>query len=338
MDGTYALLGDHSRTGIVTIDARFIGTHARLSTSIRLLAISRELSKGPSLSGIPLRRQPLLQPLNRAWQAFGGLLITLFFGIWRHFPEKARIAVYKMLRPFGQRLYGSPDSQATVQRLPFGLYLKYNGKPHVFRNEFNAMRMLQNAPFPVPRSLDIATEEPNSNGSYSFPKAYLVTTRVPGVPLWRCQDVTTDADCETIALQLAGILTFLRGIPKTVNPSMAICNTLGEACADPRIKGGSLVGPFLDEAAFSQELRFSDEASRRGHKILFTHADLNPRNILVDRIVRADGSRGRTVSGIVDWETAGYYPEYWDCTKAFFEGFRWSKRYNDLVLRAFKER
>lgn len=50
--------------------------------------------------------------------------------------------------------------------------------------------------------------------------------------------------------------------------------------------------PFPDEAAFSQMLRFSDEAFRRRHKIVFTHADLNPRNILIDRVVRADGSNG----------------------------------------------
>ena len=59
---------------------------------------------------------------------------------------------------------------------------------------------------------------------------------------------------------------------------------------------------------------------------MFTHADLNARSILVDRVVHADGSKGWAGSGIVDWETAGYYPEYWDCTKAFFEGFRWPPR------------
>ena len=43
------------------------------------------------------------------------------------------------------------------------------------------------------------------------------------------------------------------------------------------------------------------------------------------------------MSGIVDWETAGYYSKYWDYTKALFEGFRWTRRYNDLVKRAFEE-
>jgi hypothetical protein len=144
-------------------------------------------------------------------------------------------------------------------------------------------------------------------------------------------------DCDDISMQLANFISSLHGIPKTVNPAMAICSSLGEACIDLRIQGGEPVGSFPDEASFGQVLRFSDEPSRRGYRILFTHADLNPRNILVDRIVRADGSKGWAVSGIVDWETAGYYPEYWDCRKAFFEGFRWSRRYNDFMLRAFRE-
>jgi hypothetical protein len=132
-------------------------------------------------------------------------------------------------------------------------------------------------------------------------------------------------------------LSEIRSIPKTVNKEMAICNTLGEACQDPRIYGGQCVGPFTDEAAFSQTLRYPDDAARRGHKIVFTHADLNPRNILVDKVIRADGSYGWVVTGIVDWATSGYYPDYWDYTKAMFEGFRWTRRYNDMLHKLFME-
>jgi thiamine kinase-like enzyme len=38
---------------------------------------------------------------------------------------------------------------------------------------------------------------------------------------------------------------------------------------------------------------------------VFTHADLNPFNILV---------RGDDVVGIIDWEFAGWYPHYWEYT------------------------
>lgn len=38
---------------------------------------------------------------------------------------------------------------------------------------------------------------------------------------------------------------------------------------------------------------------------VFTHADLNPCNILL---------RGDTVVGIIDWEFSGWYPHYWEYT------------------------
>lgn len=41
------------------------------------------------------------------------------------------------------------------------------------------------------------------------------------------------------------------------------------------------------------------------------------------------------MTGIVDWETAGYYPEYWDYTKSLFEGFRWTWRYVSMVKKIF---
>lgn len=36
---------------------------------------------------------------------------------------------------------------------------------------------------------------------------------------------------------------------------------------------------------------------------VFTHGDLTPRNIMVDQ--------GR-ITGVIDWETAGWFPDYWE--------------------------
>ena len=43
------------------------------------------------------------------------------------------------------------------------------------------------------------------------------------------------------------------------------------------------------------------------------------------------------MTGIVDWENSGYYPEYWHYTKAMFEGFIWTRRHNDLAKAIFRE-
>lgn len=46
-----------------------------------------------------------------------------------------------------------------------------------------------------------------------------------------------------------------------------------------------------------------------GNDILFTHGDLDARNILVEN---------GCVTGIVAWEQAGWYPEYWEYVKAMW--------------------
>lgn len=117
-------------------------------------------------------------------------------------------------------------------------------------------------------------------------------TRVPGATLATCRDALSDQDYANLSAQLKYCVSQLRDIPKPINNGMTICNTLGEACRDPRIRDWAPIGPFPDEASFSQNLRFSDEPSRRGHKIVFTHGDLNPRNIMMERTKSSVGAIG----------------------------------------------
>lgn len=161
--------------------------------------------------------------------------------------------------------------------------------------------------------------------------------RISGVPLSRCHQVLSDNVAAKIAAQLQSYITQLRTIPKaTSNRDIAICDTLGVAVRDTRVRFGNPIGPFADEAAFNQVLRNPDDPARTGHRIFFTHADLNPRNILFDEAVQQDGTLGCRVTGIVDWEMAGYYPEYWEYTKALYKRFRWARRYNNMFHWMFR--
>ncbi|KAH6856237.1 kinase-like domain-containing protein [Chaetomium sp. MPI-CAGE-AT-0009] len=341
VEGRYALLGDHSRAGIMSVDPHFIGTQTRLARSIQYVELARDIapqifllrqsaSLTTSASQLWKRRFQETHPLSpiRYLNSLIHFSARTFFSWWRVLPRQIRAASYDVLRKLGDWIYGVEDHTVYVRRLPYGLFLKYRGEADLVRNEFNALwRVHTETSIPVPSPLDAIPDEDDNS--------YLLMTRVPGAPLWRCEELFSDTDCDDVVAQLQDYLAQLRGMPKTVNPYMAICNTLGEACREHRIRGAAPIGPFADEAAFSQCVRFSDEPSRRGHRIVFTHADLNPRNILVDRFVRRDGSTGWRVTGIVDWETAGYYPEYWDYTKALFEGFRWRRRYVRMVHRVF---
>ncbi|KAI1774760.1 kinase-like protein [Hypoxylon cercidicola] len=105
-----------------------------------------------------------------------------------------------------------------------------------------------------------------------------------------------------------------------------VANILGGPVFDARLPGKSFWGPFATQEDFHQELRNgisldvgldvnADLRSHPGlidvftfHKQQFpppalTHGDLSSFNILV---------RGDDVVSIVDWETAGWYPSYWE--------------------------
>ncbi|KAF5026459.1 hypothetical protein F66182_1446 [Fusarium sp. NRRL 66182] len=337
VNGVIALLGDHSRQGIEKADARLIGSHARFCRSIQLVNLARTIAPGlfseptaTTITGSPRQQFPVR--MRSSSLGLGHAFLRPIMLLWRFFPSTVRIAAYELLRRMGSRFYGR-DGHAPVQRLPFGLYLKYNSDADALRNEYNALKVLeQETSIPAPRALDIVSQ---NTGDNDF--SYLLTSRVPGTALAICRDALSDQDYATISAQLKDCVSQMRDIPKPVSHGMAICNTLGEACRDPRIRDWAPIGPFPDEASFSQHLRFSDEPSRRGHKIVFTHGDLNPRNMVVERVRSSAGAGGWRLSGIIDWETAGYYPDYWDYTKSMFEGFRWPRRHNEMMRGVFSE-
>lgn len=63
----------------------------------------------------------------------------------------------------------------------------------------------------------------------------------------------------------------------------------------------------------------------QGHRApsgVFTHGDLQSKNILVSRIgTKDDGSgSGEFKITIIDWEIAGWYPDYWEFCNATIAG------------------
>ncbi|KAJ5505974.1 hypothetical protein N7453_004931 [Penicillium expansum] len=97
----------------------------------------------------------------------------------------------------------------------------------------------------------------------------------------------------------------------------------GGSLFDCRVPGPSLrFGPFNTIQDFHRHLRMGIEFDSRlvseaqelikqhskSWPLIFTHGDLSSLNILV---------RGDDVVGIIDWETAGWYPSYWEYTSAY---------------------
>ncbi|KAF8964783.1 kinase-like domain-containing protein [Flammula alnicola] len=63
-------------------------------------------------------------------------------------------------------------------------------------------------------------------------------------------------------------------------------------------------------------------------RAVLTHGDLAGRNVLIDK--------GEIV-GIVDWETFGCYPEFWE-TMVMWRDARWSKKWRTVLERTFGAR
>lgn len=65
-------------------------------------------------------------------------------------------------------------------------------------------------------------------------------------------------------------------------------------------------------------------------RIVFTHADVHPSNIMVS----SDENAPCRVLCLIDWEQSGWYPEYWEGCKVVFPNsdHRWRKEFVPLIL------
>ncbi|KAI9773305.1 MAG: hypothetical protein M1839_002165 [Geoglossum umbratile] len=178
--------------------------------------------------------------------------------------------------------------------------------------EAAAMRLVrEKTSIPVPEVFDAYIQDEGKNG-------VIVMEYIDGKPLDKEWNSYTKAQKDNIISQLKGYVDELRTISGTYVGSVD-----GTYCGDQFFSSNPTVyGPFSSEAEFHnglvQALRdqeggtWTDMVVRfiealPPHKIILTHNDLAPRNILV---------RDGKVVAIIDWELSGYYPEYWEYVKA----------------------
>ncbi|KAG6313303.1 hypothetical protein E4U22_001068, partial [Claviceps purpurea] len=127
--------------------------------------------------------------------------------VWRLVPSAIRIRAYQGLAFLGAHMYG-PSCSLSVQRLPFGLYLKTTSTTwhRSLANEFAALQLVRrHTNIHVPSALDLVSDSEDS---------YLLTTTVRGVPLGRCIDTLSHDEVTTLVGDLQKCLSELRAIPK----------------------------------------------------------------------------------------------------------------------------
>ncbi|KAF5549986.1 kinase-like domain-containing protein [Fusarium mexicanum] len=314
---------DHSNSGIGTPEISLLLAMSRFSKAIRWSLVGREIATR--------RRQSVKSMLFFSlWPFTSEYVAVAFASICRLMPVRLRIGIYQSLKSLGVRIYG-PSSSLKAQQLPFGMYLKTTHRDdyQALANEFGALKLVKNqTQVPVPRPLDLVSDADAS---------YLLTTTMPGQRLGSYIDVLSDDDLDIFKRDMQKYMTQLRSVSRHGDQSHAISNAVGGPCYDYRIvacrdydkERGDFFGPFTDEEEFNNTLRtpaLSDVFHSTGHDIEFTHSDINMRNVLMHN--------GR-ISGIVDWENSGWFPDYWEYTKAHYVT-KLNKRWLAVVDRIFE--
>ncbi|EMD35879.1 hypothetical protein CERSUDRAFT_138631 [Gelatoporia subvermispora B] len=220
-----------------------------------------------------------------------------------------------------------------VKFLPFGLVMKFN-KTHGADEADIIAFVRKNTAIPVPRVL-LQTR--------GFGRAYFLMKRVDGEALnsvWHKLDPDQKA---SVVPQLRLCVEQLRALQPP--SSGTVCGLSNAALVDSRISS-SPVGPFRNEHDFNDHLikaasiyvdgtLLRDVRARMhdSHRIVFTHGDLAPRNI----IVRRD-----KVAAIIDWEGAGWYPEHWELVKALYNPMMrddesWNTAIREILPRGYEK-
>jgi aminoglycoside phosphotransferase (APT) family kinase protein len=171
-------------------------------------------------------------------------------------------------------------------------------------------------------------------------RTYLFMTRINGVSLDKLWPALDEAQKTSIRDQLTPIFKQLRAIPRP--PLEDGKFTLGggrpRRCKDMRRQERIASYPIGSEEEFNDFLldtggrktlvtraKMIRSFLRSDHRIVMTHGDLHPRNIMAvmepaEEVLGRVAAETRTsrvrVVGLIDWETSGWYPEYWEYTKA----------------------
>lgn len=277
------------------------------------------------------------------------LRFDLPWTIWRLFPASFRLSCYRRLERYGHR-----ESFSSVITLPFGLILKEKAEdPHVEAENTRFVASNTSIPVPRILDVIECTTYGSRQGGIILmnkiegeslwewviprirraPEATELITRLEecmetndldpimgiAAELEKMPKPTVDmSDEDPLVMDLRDSVNQLRAL---VAPSQAISGINNRPLLVSRAGEKSLMGPFANQTEFKEALfrkvsnlfkhrlpglrRLAEPVFAKIHSIYFTHADLHHGNILV--------RDGRLVA-ILDWEHAGWYPEYWEHT------------------------
>ena len=145
---------------------------------------------------------------------------------------------------------------------------------------------------------------------------------IPGQTVRAIWATLTIEQKSSIKNQLEEALAILRGIKR---PADGLLGALTVCCKDTRRHVRVSEQPIHD-AVESRDFLFSQPhlgtsaynwllqnlLVERSEAIVFSHGDLRPENI----VVQYNESGNYVITGIIDWEKSGFYPDYFESLKA----------------------
>ncbi|TVY25786.1 hypothetical protein LHYA1_G004602 [Lachnellula hyalina] len=226
--------------------------------------------------------------------------------------------------------------------------VKYGGAIDLFEGE-NMVYLYENS-IPVPKIYALFEEDSVK---------YIVMERISGDNLLTLWPALSQSQKEIITNKLKVILNNLRSLP---SPG-GFCSIGNRPLEDGIFWMGNsklqINGPFTSETELNEAIvkKFiSHELSEhkaafykrafpyvlQGHPPVFTHGDIQRKNIMISKMAVEDGENNRDVEGslevvVVDWETSGWYPSYWEYSKAMFACGRWYDDWNFWVGKIMDE-
>ena len=217
----------------------------------------------------------------------------------------------------------------TVAQLPFGLVLKRSDGTRL--EEVAAMQVARDAGLPIPKVISYGEHPETPHAPVS-----ILMTRMPGEELFsELWDWYLPEEKQVFVDQLRDFLRTIRQWdgPRAISKSstraneQAIHSVLGTSIRSVRVPMPHYMGPFENEDQFDKflqepiwwksesdinpqllaDVRTMEDLPR--HHTKFTHGDLAAHNVLV----MPDGR----ISAVIDWESGGWYPAYWEFTTAW---------------------
>ncbi|SJL01262.1 uncharacterized protein ARMOST_04580 [Armillaria ostoyae] len=240
----------------------------------------------------------------------------------------------------------------SIERLPFGLILKNTQDipPEIEANNIKFVH--ENTTIPVPRILDVLHDIPKGAESEglilmteiksvtlvqwllartTFPPEFfhyseLIFGPAGGRSLKELSKLMESfnkpvldlSDSALLIADLKKALTELRSIPSPpsgevsgLHDSSFVHIRCGDSCTVQPLKNirafhDMLLANVSCVSRMPRLLQLASPVYAKPHKLCFSHRDLNKTNILVTE----DGR----LAAIIDWEAAGWFPEYWEYT------------------------